>query len=396
MYMYMYMYMYINLCLYICTLISKYLSPSLSLSLSLSPTLSLSIFLLLSFYVSFSTLRILAFSDFFWNFTGQKQSYEETLSITYQPLSVFRVRPVTRCVETMPGHTDAVLHVSYSPDGKRLGASDLILILILICMSILILICMNRFRESIYSLSSHLNVLTCRNVIRFYILYSYILIHLLLIWFPSETASGGGDKAVRFWNVITSMPQHTCLGHTHHVLCTTWSPDGNSFVSADRLISFFFISFFLLFFTSSILSSSLLSFFFPSIYLLPFSLWYFSLLSPIYFFTFDFPFFSILFFIFTGYFWRFFLSPSVYFRSGEIRVWDPKTGIQKGQPMRGHKKWVRLIFCQCFRRWFLSHLSRISLHSKNIVEQLKEDIHFSVHIVLFAIARLPQSTHTNI
>ena len=30
-------------------------------------------------------------------------------------------------------------------------------------------------------------------------------------------------------------------------------------------------------------------------------------------------------------------------RSGEIRVWDPKTGIQKGQPMRGHKKWVSLI-----------------------------------------------------
>ena len=56
--------------------------------------------------------------------SGQKQSYEETLCITYQPLSVFRVRPVTRCVETMPGHTDAVLHVSYSPDGKRLGATS--------------------------------------------------------------------------------------------------------------------------------------------------------------------------------------------------------------------------------------------------------------------------------
>ena len=26
-------------------------------------------------------------------------------------------------------------------------------------------------------------------------------------------ASGGGDKAVRFWNVITSMPQHTCIGN---------------------------------------------------------------------------------------------------------------------------------------------------------------------------------------
>lgn len=94
-------------------------------------------------------------------------SFEDTLNIFYQPLSVFRVRPVTRCVETMPGHTDAVLHVSYSPDGKRL-------------------------------------------------------------------ASGGGDMTVRFWNVITSLPQHTCSGHRHHVLCTGWTPDGQYFVSADR------------------------------------------------------------------------------------------------------------------------------------------------------------------
>ena len=94
-------------------------------------------------------------------------NYEETISVSYQPLSVFRVRPVTRCIETMPGHTDAVLHVSYSPDGRRL-------------------------------------------------------------------ASGGGDKAVRFWNVQTNMPQFTCLGHRHHVLCTAWSPDGKTFVSVDR------------------------------------------------------------------------------------------------------------------------------------------------------------------
>ena len=49
---------------------------------------------------------------------------EVILSISYQPLSVFRVRPVTRCSETMPGHTDAVLHVSYSPDGERLASGS--------------------------------------------------------------------------------------------------------------------------------------------------------------------------------------------------------------------------------------------------------------------------------
>jgi ribosome assembly protein 4 len=37
-------------------------------------------------------------------------------------LAVFRVRPVTRCTDTLPGHTEAVLHVSYSPDGRQLAS----------------------------------------------------------------------------------------------------------------------------------------------------------------------------------------------------------------------------------------------------------------------------------
>ena len=46
-------------------------------------------------------------------------STEDVISLTYQPLAVFKVRPVTRCTDTIPGHTEAVLHVSYSPDGKQ-------------------------------------------------------------------------------------------------------------------------------------------------------------------------------------------------------------------------------------------------------------------------------------
>lgn len=44
------------------------------------------------------------------------------LRVSYQPLAVFRVRPVTRCTSTMPGHTEAVLQVSYSPDGSMLAS----------------------------------------------------------------------------------------------------------------------------------------------------------------------------------------------------------------------------------------------------------------------------------
>ena len=52
----------------------------------------------------------------------QDVSTEHTLQLTYQPLALFKVRPVTRCTDTMPGHTEAILHVSYSPDGKHLAS----------------------------------------------------------------------------------------------------------------------------------------------------------------------------------------------------------------------------------------------------------------------------------
>ncbi len=60
-------------------------------------------------------------------------NFEEVITVVYEPLAMFRVRPVTsililvcpvpiyldgiykvtRCVETMPGHTDSILHLSY-------------------------------------------------------------------------------------------------------------------------------------------------------------------------------------------------------------------------------------------------------------------------------------------
>ena len=43
------------------------------------------------------------------------------VTIEYRPLSVYRVNPVTRCTDSIPGHTEAILHVSFSPDGLVLG-----------------------------------------------------------------------------------------------------------------------------------------------------------------------------------------------------------------------------------------------------------------------------------
>uniref|UniRef100_A0A0E0QVJ1 NLE domain-containing protein n=2 Tax=Oryza TaxID=4527 RepID=A0A0E0QVJ1_ORYRU len=49
---------------------------------------------------------------------------EVTLRIVYQPQAIFRIRPVNRCSATIAGHTEAVLAVSFSPDGRCLASGS--------------------------------------------------------------------------------------------------------------------------------------------------------------------------------------------------------------------------------------------------------------------------------
>ena len=48
-------------------------------------------------------------------------SAETVITLRFQPLSLYKVQPVTRCTDTL-GHTDAILHVSFSPDGTQLAS----------------------------------------------------------------------------------------------------------------------------------------------------------------------------------------------------------------------------------------------------------------------------------
>jgi ribosome assembly protein 4 len=49
-------------------------------------------------------------------------STEGTIEVEFHPLSVYRVMPVTRCTDTMEGHTAPVLHAVFSPDGTLLAS----------------------------------------------------------------------------------------------------------------------------------------------------------------------------------------------------------------------------------------------------------------------------------
>lgn len=49
---------------------------------------------------------------------------EEVIDIIYQQQAVFRVRPVTRCTSSMPGHAEAVISVRFSPNGRHLASGS--------------------------------------------------------------------------------------------------------------------------------------------------------------------------------------------------------------------------------------------------------------------------------
>lgn len=52
-------------------------------------------------------------SDLGSSLSKQTLSSESIHCVRFQPLAVFRVEPVTRCTDSLPGHTDAVLHISF-------------------------------------------------------------------------------------------------------------------------------------------------------------------------------------------------------------------------------------------------------------------------------------------
>lgn len=49
-----------------------------------------------------------------------------------------------------------------------------------------------------------------------------------------KLASGSGDTTVRFWDIHTQTPLHTCHGHKNWVLCIAWSPDSKCVVSGCK------------------------------------------------------------------------------------------------------------------------------------------------------------------
>ncbi|KAL2915398.1 ribosome assembly [Polyrhizophydium stewartii] len=131
---------------------------------------------------------------------GLGKSSEHVLAIKYQPQAVFKVRTVTRCTSSLSGHTEAILSVCFSPDGKMLatGSGDTT-----------VRIWDLNTETPRFTLVGHKNWVQ------------------IVAWSPDcqMLASGSMDETIRLWNPQTGKPYGDALrAHSKCITSIAWEP----------------------------------------------------------------------------------------------------------------------------------------------------------------------------
>ncbi|KAL0226710.1 hypothetical protein P9112_014034 [Eukaryota sp. TZLM1-RC] len=134
---------------------------------------------------------------------------ETTLHIKYRPEASFYVRPVTRCAASLPGHSEAVLDVAFSPCGSYLASGS------------------GDTSVRLWDLHTNTPIVTLTGHTHWVFVVSFS---------PDSRfiASAGMDKSVRIWELknITSSAQKSTSsiisrplrGHTKPITSLTWQP----------------------------------------------------------------------------------------------------------------------------------------------------------------------------
>ncbi|KAL0659232.1 hypothetical protein Bca4012_079817 [Brassica carinata] len=156
-----------------------------------------------AFYVSGEELRV----PLGTYIEERSVSMEEILTIVYRQEAVFRTRPVSRISASIPGHTNWVLSVAWSPDGKHLVSGDLAGN---ICCWI--------------PKTGKLDGSPLRGHKKWITSISWEPVHLT---YPCRRfVTSSKDEDARIWD-ITLKKSVTCLsGHTRGVTCVKWGGDG--------------------------------------------------------------------------------------------------------------------------------------------------------------------------
>ncbi|KAJ3191243.1 hypothetical protein HK101_007935 [Irineochytrium annulatum] len=146
---------------------------------------------------------------------GKGVSTERVLTIVYQPQAVFKVKSVTRCTASLNGHTEPVIAVCFSPDGRKLatGSGD----------TTVRLWDLNTQTPE-FTLKGHTNWVQ------------------QVAWSPNckVLASAGMDKTIRLWDAKTGKALGDGLkGHTQPVTSISWEPyhrnkNCNKFATASK------------------------------------------------------------------------------------------------------------------------------------------------------------------
>eukprot|EP00730_Choanoeca_flexa_P014756 TRINITY_DN656_c0_g1_i1.p1 TRINITY_DN656_c0_g1~~TRINITY_DN656_c0_g1_i1.p1 ORF type:complete len:499 (+),score=85.34 TRINITY_DN656_c0_g1_i1:77-1498(+) len=130
----------------------------------------------------------------------QKLNPETVIPIVYQPQAIFRVRGISQCSATIPGHADNIVDAYFSPDGQKLatGSGDKTV----------------RFWD--------VNTLTPKQTCKGHKHWVQCI-----AWSPDAAyvASGGRDNEVRIWDATTAQPVGKPLvGHRSYITWISWQP----------------------------------------------------------------------------------------------------------------------------------------------------------------------------
>ncbi|XP_046966323.1 notchless protein homolog 1 [Vanessa cardui] len=129
-----------------------------------------------------------------------KLNSEEVVDIIYQQQAIFKVRPVTRCTSSIPGHAEAVISTCFSPSGNNLasGSGDTTV----------------RF----WDLNTQTPLHVCKGHTNWV---------LCISWSPdgSKLASACKQGRIMLWDPITgNQIGKTMMGHKQWVTALTWEP----------------------------------------------------------------------------------------------------------------------------------------------------------------------------